>query len=353
MPRRSGSLTWIQLVALFAVGILSASPAFAATLCVNPGGTGGCFASVQAAVDAAVDGDEIEIAAGTYTGTVTVPAMRLSFRGAGVEATTISGGPDVALDVEEGARVDARGMTLVTLGADGGAAVTVGSIRRTTLRLEDCRVIGDAGIGGRAIVAGPRGRVELRRCTVSGAGGTGVSIDIRGFLRMESVTIQGNPTGLAAGGARVLIRNSTIADSSVEAIFASSYKKKTRMTIRSSTIQGGVHAIFNLGGRIRTGSSIIEGACYPPAPDASGIASLGGNLLSECVPSSGRVDLDLLGADPLLGPLQDNGGPTPTMLPGVGSPAIDALDKMRFCGQPDQRGNPRGLPCDIGAVDTP
>ncbi len=35
-------------------------------LCVNPGGTGGCHASVQAAIDAADDGDTIRVAQGTY-----------------------------------------------------------------------------------------------------------------------------------------------------------------------------------------------------------------------------------------------------------------------------------------------
>jgi hypothetical protein len=39
-------------------------------LCVNPGGTGGCYASVQSAVDAADDGDTIRVAEGTYFETI-------------------------------------------------------------------------------------------------------------------------------------------------------------------------------------------------------------------------------------------------------------------------------------------
>lgn len=55
----------------------------------------------------------------------------------------------------------------------------------------------------------------------------------------------------------------------------------------------------------------------------------------------------------MLGPLQDNGGPIETMLPEAGSPAIDALDSKLLCRRPDQRGTSRGVPCDIGAADTP
>ena len=56
--------------------------------------------------------------------------------------------------------------------------------------------------------------------------------------------------------------------------------------------------------------------------------------------------------DPLLGPLADNGGPTPTMALLPGSPAIDAGDDSA-CPPTDQRGvaRPQGLACDIGAFE--
>jgi hypothetical protein len=41
--------------------------AWAAALCVNPGGTGGCYASIQEAVTAAGDGDIVRVAEGFYT----------------------------------------------------------------------------------------------------------------------------------------------------------------------------------------------------------------------------------------------------------------------------------------------
>jgi len=64
------------LILLLVVGLISAaSPnrqVRGADLCVNPGGTDGCYATIQEAIDAAADGDTITVAAGTYTLTSTI-----------------------------------------------------------------------------------------------------------------------------------------------------------------------------------------------------------------------------------------------------------------------------------------
>jgi len=93
--------------------------------------------------------------------------------------------------------------------------------------------------------------------------------------------------------------------------------------------------------------------------------ALGGNLDSD-----GSCNLtdptDLPNSDPLLGPLQDNGGPTPTHALLPGSPAIDAIPHADCTydddGNPatpevplatDQRGvaRPQWIGCDIGAFE--
>jgi hypothetical protein len=56
------------------------------------------------------------------------------------------------------------------------------------------------------------------------------------------------------------------------------------------------------------------------------------------------------GADPLLGPLADNGGPTPTQALLTGSPAIDVAAPCTIAV--DQRGLLRPNPCDAGAYQT-
>jgi hypothetical protein len=63
--------------------------------------------------------------------------------------------------------------------------------------------------------------------------------------------------------------------------------------------------------------------------------------------------------NPLLGPTANNGGPTPTDLPLLGSPAIDAVP-LAYCSDAfgasvttDQRGisRPQGPACDIGSAE--
>jgi hypothetical protein len=87
------------------------------------------------------------------------------------------------------------------------------------------------------------------------------------------------------------------------------------------------------------------------------IDDLGYNLCSDYC--SGLMDdesTNLLNTDPMLGALQDNGGPTWTLAPLAGSLAIDAAASTDSAGNDvafDQRGivRPQGLANDIGAFE--
>jgi predicted outer membrane repeat protein len=89
--------------------------------------------------------------------------------------------------------------------------------------------------------------------------------------------------------------------------------------------------VFNNNAASEIRGSIVAGGC-PIDSDCSG---------------GGISD-----ADPLLGPLQDNGGATHTLRPGPEGSAIDAGDNAS-CPSDDQRGllRPQGEACDIGAVE--
>ena len=69
------------------------------------------------------------------------------------------------------------------------------------------------------------------------------------------------------------------------------------------------------------------------------LTSRGHNLIGNTQGGSGFVSSDLLNVNPLLGPLRNNGGPTPTMAPSPNSPAIDKGNSFGLTT--DQRGAPR------------
>ena len=101
--------------------------------------------------------------------------------------------------------------------------------------------------------------------------------------------------------------------------------------------------------------AVIRGCAFGPnasaSADGAGIEDAGYNISADL---SARLNhpTTVLGMDPLLGPLADNGGPTLTLLPQAGSPLID---NALFAGTlaQDQRGvgRPQGFARDVGAVE--
>ena len=117
---------------------------------------------------------------------------------------------------------------------------------------------------------------------------------------------------------------------------------------------GGIFGEFSLGAPAFT-NTIVAGNSSPGDPtrrDCYGdILSNGNNL--ETAQTCGFTSLgDIQNENPMLEPLRQNGGPTPTRALKPGSPAINKGSNAG-CEPRDQRGIPRpqGPRCDIGAYE--
>jgi CSLREA domain-containing protein len=132
-----------------------------------------------------------------------------------------------------------------------------------------------------------------------------------------------------------------------------------RIDLRLATVTGdATHpAVSEQDGSVRVGATILANSEGPAC--TSPVGTTAPSLASDATCGLGAGHLESV--DPLLGPLADNGGPTWTRLPAVGSPAVDAipLGTPTWCAtsgprySTDQRGvaRPQGPACDIGAVE--
>jgi hypothetical protein len=241
------------------------------------------------------------------------------------------------------------------------------------------------------------GEVTIERSQVSNNEGGGVYTS--GPMTVTDSLIHNNRgRGLDAGGrvpAEVVVRNSTISSNwgagFGAAIHVGGYLQQTR--IIHSTISGnsGYYDVVHLppfsqviGTTIAFNETLRDDECseavtmFPPSsllvgsivarntclggapadirawvePDYNWGTLLGGrNLIGV---AEGPVPGDTIFGNPLLGPLADNGGPTPTHLPASNSPAIDSGSNL-YAEPYDQRGpdflrTKDAIP-DIGAVE--
>lgn len=200
-----------------------------------------------------------------------------------------------------------------------------------------------AGDGGGIEILG--GIVSLENCVVQGNAAThGGGILNDGTLTVSQSTFSGNTADNALGGGGGVHNTGTL--TVVQSTFAGNTASTgggihndagAALTVTQSTLVG--NAVSLAGGGIHTGApatvanSIVAGnGASVSGPDVSGTCTdLGGNLLGIGDGSAGFTVSTLVGTsalpiDPLLGPLQDNGGPTPTRALLPGSPAIDAGD---------------------------
>lgn len=232
----------------------------------------------------------------------------------------------------------------------GGTNVT---LRRTIVRDNFAIASGSGtGMGGALSVSGGIVLVYDSAILGNNADEAAAIYNTHGSLRISNSTIFGNNGGYQTifndGDTSLNMVNTTVAANTSDVVlntFVNDAAENATIYMVNNIISGeGVHC-----------DKRIEGAGNIT------IISDGHNIIGD---DSCELDepTDLPNTDPLLGPLADNGGPTPTAALLKGSPALDA-GSDNSCSANDQRGLTRidrdgngdggadNNPCDIGAYE--
>lgn len=249
---------------------------------------------------------------------------------------------------------------------DGGGIVNYGSDGTVTSVVSNTTITGNSAEFGRggaihndAVFVGGSATLTVSSCTISNnsayffGGGIGNSA---GNLQISNCTLSGNSAGSGGGvyteydEAEVRISNSTLSGNSAASGGGIYSQEQVTVTVTNSTLTGNS---ANSGGGIyydfdgsSGGTIILANTVLRTGASGENIYNFGGQVVSQGYNlsndnGSGYLNHsgDQINTDPMLGPLQDNGGPTFTHALLPGSPAIDAGDP-NFTPPPlfDQRG---------------
>jgi uncharacterized repeat protein (TIGR01451 family)/CSLREA domain-containing protein len=208
------------------------------------------------------------------------------------------------------------------------------------------------GIGAAAFISGTRFSGNV-------ATGSGGGMYNNGILTIHNSTVDHNQApaggGIDHAGGNLYLTNVTLSSNSASdnggGLYSRASALLTHVTIGGNVAAGpaGGENVFIDSSQLSVRNSIVaHGSCF----NSEGyVNSLGHNLESQNTCDFSAPG-DIINADPLLQPLQDDGGATPTHALSPRSPAVDAADS-HGCPSADQRGVPRpqGLACDIGAYE--
>lgn len=271
--------------------------------------------------------------------------------GASATNTFVDGGHlDRVFDVLAGVHAEIQGVTiqngLVT--GPGGGVRNAGSLTLSRTLISQNAATSAAGFGGGIWSSGGGSELVLAESAVVGnaAIGGGGGLAVGGPAQVSNTTMTGN-TSADFGGAVYVYANTDALFTELTITGNSSAKKGGGIFAEGSPFIGIDHPELR--------DTLLAGNTAPSQRDCSGAVRSGGyNLVGDgfdCIDFT-AAHHDLVGTtaaplNPLLGPLDQNGGPTPTAALLAGSPA---RGKGNACGETDQRGQRRPAGgCDIGA----
>ncbi len=330
----------------------------------------GVLALTESAVSSNVAFGETRVAGGgIYNdgGVVTLTGSILN-------ANSASGPFFPGFDAPGGGILNAAGQLALTDSAvRDNSAFQGGGIRNEggTLLLTASTVNSNTALGLGGGIWNTGGTLTVTDTTVSGNGasdGPGGGIyTSQGTLRLTNSTVSSNTAYTGGGGVfnasgALTLTNSTLSGNRVDAFSGGGGLENDSGTVTLIKCTVNDNQAF-LGGGLWNGSGTLTlrntiVAHNPSGGDCSGaITSAGHNLDSDGTCNLSATG-DITGTDPLLDPLQNNGGRTETHALLPGSPAIDAADNAA-CPATDQRGQPRPqdgdgdstATCDIGAYE--
>ena len=344
-----------------------------ATGCASPAGTSSDpFGTIAGALACATDGDKVLVGAGQFSGGFSV-ASNVTIEGAGAFSTTITGlastlspAPTSEVTLAPGVEATLDGLTVTGASQGGSTATNAVSMTSGSLVLDKALLEDEASSPAQAVVSasppsGTAASVTLQASTVA----TGAFSTDAGVV----VAYNGPAGSTGLDRSTVSIVNSTIDASSI--VTATVTVLNTNLSLLDDTVvASALQALRALdASTVSMGGTVLLSQGNKAATCSATLTDLGNNLVvgtaanSGCTVTNG-VDGDIVstsGLDPHLGPLADNGGPTPTMALLAGSPAI-GTNSVSNCTSSvlvndlDQRGDPRNAAaraaCDIGAYDT-
>ena len=277
-------------------------------------------------------------------------ALAIANDGDTIDATGISGAINLTtgeLVVDHSVSINGPGADL--LAVDGNAASSVfhitslGSVTISDVTIRN----GQAGFGGG--IFNNNAELTVINSTVSGnAAPFGGGIYNGGGLTIVNSTLSGNMAGSEGAGvynpATLMISNSTFSGNIAHGNGGACVNGGI-LLITNSTLSGnsaGFGGGIDNTGTLRIGNTILKrgaSGANITVLSAGSVNSLGYNVSSDDGSGFLTGPGDQINTDPMLGPLQSNGGPTFTHALLPGSPAIDGGDP-NFTPPPfyDQRG---------------
>jgi hypothetical protein len=204
--RGSGLAAAAVAAAALCVGAAAAAGAAPhSVLCV--GGKPACFTTIQAAVDAAGDGDTVKVAPGTYAGGIAIDKS-LELDGAGAGATVVTGGGPVVtigtFEGDNGFTVAIDGVTITgglndsrpgtSVVAGGGVSIpqSAGNATGATVTISHSVIAGNRVTASTTI---PQGGFSCKSSPTPCAFVDGGGVDNSGVLTLDHTDVTGNTAG--------------------------------------------------------------------------------------------------------------------------------------------------------------